>query len=87
MSDTDNLKIEVSIRITRRSGYDTIDVAAAKVEDSAPWDEIKPTAVHRAVDAVLEDVTERIGRQLKAEHTKRRAAQAAAEAEEEAFRA
>lgn len=68
-----NLKIEVSIRITRREGYDTIDVAGAKVEDQAPWDEIKPTAVHRALDAVLEDVTDRVARQLKAEHAKRRA--------------
>ena len=82
-----HLKIEVSIRITRKiSAYESVEVAAAKIEDNAPWDEIKPTAVNRALDVVLEDVTARVAKQLKAEHQRRRALeQEAARAEELSF--
>jgi hypothetical protein len=87
MTNTDTLKIEVSIRITEKQGYDVREIAAAKVEDNAPWDEIKPTAVHFAVDAAIEDVTARVQKQLKAEHAKRRAVEIEAQrnAEESVF--
>jgi hypothetical protein len=68
------MKIEISIRVTDRAdAYTTLDVAAAKIETMAPWDEIKPTAYHRALDSALEDVLARVEKQLKAEHDKRRA--------------
>jgi hypothetical protein len=78
------MRIEVSIRISDKSGpYETTDVAAAKVETNAPWDEVKPTAVHRALDSVIEDVVERVEKQLKAEHMKRREAERATEVVDE----
>ena len=79
------MKIEVSIRVSDRAdAYTTVDVAAAKLETNAPWDEIKPTAVHRALDAVIEDVLARVEKQIKAEHDKRRAEERAREVEYDA---
>jgi hypothetical protein len=70
------MKIEVSIRISdRANAYTTVDVAAAKLETNAPWDELKPAAVHRALDSALEDVLARVHLQIKAEDAKRREAE------------
>lgn len=71
----DTLKIEVSIRITRKVGYDIQDVAVAKIEDSAVW------PVASALAAITDDVTERATRQLRAEAKRL----AALETEVEAF--
>jgi hypothetical protein len=62
------MKISVDIRITDKiSSYESKDVALAKLEIEAPWDDVKPTAVHRALDDVLDDVVERVKSQLRAE--------------------
>lgn len=78
------MKITVSIQISDRAdAYTTVDVAAAKLETNAPWDEIKPSAVHRALDSAIEDVLARVHLQIKAEAAKR--IEAEREIEEPAF--
>lgn len=66
MSDQDQpLRIEVSIRVTAKQGYDTREIAIAKVEDQAAW----PVAT--ALQAIVDDATDRAYRQIRAEHVKR----------------
>jgi hypothetical protein len=62
------MKIKVDIRITDKiSSYESKDVAVASLEIEAPWDDLKPFAVHRALDDVLDDVVERVNTQLRTE--------------------
>lgn len=58
------MKIEVSISITENKGYNTDEIAVAKLEVEAPWDEIKPTAVRNQLESVLDDVSGRVTAQL-----------------------
>ena len=74
------LKIKVDISITDKiSSYDSKDVAIARVEIESPWDDLRPTAIQRALDDVLEDVVERVKVQLRAEAKTRQAIREEAE--------
>lgn len=78
------MKIIVDIHISERKGYDSHDVASAKLEIEAPWDDVKPTSVHNALAGAIEDVTDRVNQQLRAIQKARIAAErAAAEVEAE----
>lgn len=76
------LKIEVSVRVTRRDGYNTTDIAGAKLEDTVTWPEIDPDLANpgAALRRATADVLDRVDRQLHIESARK------AEVEREAAR-
>jgi hypothetical protein len=59
-------KITVRIQVTTPDKYSTRDVALASVEVAVPGD-FTYSAVRRALDELTDDVTARVGEQLRAE--------------------
>lgn len=59
-----NIKVEVRIQ-ERLSAYETKDTAKSALEIELPLDEFDAKAIRRAVDDLLDDVTNRIVDQLR----------------------